>query len=617
MIPLLLLLFLSPAPAAELPGPALVEELRAIHPDAARHLAASIDAWTADPDRAEGLLSEAIRQAPGFAPLARVGCDLARERGHRSRAISWCRQAVRQAEDAANLHSLALALSTPAEGLEPTPSELAEAAELAVRATLLAPDDVVAARGLCEVALHADDGPRLQTCVTRLEALQPDALPTRYYAAHLSAAKGMLWAARRQLDEARAAGLSEALYDDAVGTFEARRSRGLVQAERTVGALALWMLAIGWMLGVAQLGRRQVERAVQERGEAPLEVEGAPAAVRVHRDVLRAVAATLGLGVVFLLAGLVVAGLGVLRLLATQPLPAWGLAGGVFFALVAICLLFLQLALRDPQAAAADRGFPIDLQSYPSLRRLLDTACEATGAEPVARVLLVPDCTLEVHPDASGLEQLVGQPDRLLWLGIGLLPSLSPQQLAARVTRELARDATEDGVLRLRRLIPAGLQARSTLPTAVSWNPWWVLARGLDRLWSATAAGYGAWADQEADRVAARAHGAPLVSSALRRTRHAEARWTARLDAVRDELLSNAPPESIYGGAGPTVELGPPPAALQRRIDALKALPQDKTEDPETGSSAWSVLRGRPGIEAEMTRLQRILLRTGTPRSTP
>ncbi len=589
-----------------------------------RHLSAGLDAWLDDPGRAEGLLGEAIAKAPGFLPLTRVSCELALERGRRSAAIHWCRKADRAGEDPETLRALALALATPAEGMEPTPDELAEAAELAVRAALLAPQDVVAAQSLCEVALYADDGPRLQTCVTQLQNLDPDGMPTRYYTAHFEAARGRLWTARRALEAAREDGLSPALYDDARRTLAARRTQGRGQAE-ALAKLALAWLALmlaAWSLALA--GRAAVRRGVAALVARPLdEADPWPAPVVRQRAVLRLLAILGGLSVVVALATVVGVGLGVVNQLVSQPLPAWEGAAIVACIVVLLYALFLQLALPQARAEAVDRGFPIDLMAYPALRQVLEKAQEATGARALERVLLVPDCTLAVVADGGGFEELFGQPDRHLWLGVGLLRRTTPASLTALLTRELARSAAEDSTARLRRLLPAGVEARRSLSLSGLWNPWWLGFGLATRAWIDVSEGCARFMDHRLDRLTARQGSGRSLADGLEALTRAEREWGARLDGSRAALLD---PEggvrNLYAAPLPKTLSSAPNPARADRITALRAGESGEETAPQGGSSAWVLLPGREGIEQEMTRLQRrrlreaVGLRTGPPRST-
>ena len=611
LLPLLALLLAGSAHAAGADYVGLVEELHAIHPDAARHLSAGLDAWSEDPARAEGLLSEAMTKAPGFAPLARVGCELALENGRRSRALHWCRQANIKGESPETMRTLALALATPVRGSEPTLDELAEAAELAVRSALLAPEDAVAAQSLCEVALYADDGPRLQTCVTQLHHLDPEGMPTRYYEAHLLAARGRLWAARRTLDAAQEAGLAPALYDDARRTFLARRAEGLAHAE------AMGILAVGWLalvlavVGLARAGRRAVARDAESMIERPLDKTDAwPASVQRHRDVLRLLAAVGGLSVLIALVIVVVAGLGVVRQLVSQPLPAPEAAAVVGCVVVLLYGLFLQLALPQARTPAVDRGFPVDLAAYPALSSVLERARAAADAAPLDRVLLVPDCTLAVRLDAGGLEQLVGSPERHLWIGVALLDRVAPAALAALLTRELARDAHEDAPARLRRLLPDGLEARRGLSTAATWNPWWLGAGLATRGWLSSTDAYARFADGRLDRLVARSSSPGALAEGLESIVRAEWAWAARLEGSTEALLdAEGGLRNLYAAPRSRATAPAPSLALAARIAALRAHEDSETTAPSQGSSSWAILPGREGIEQEMTRLQRRLLR--------
>lgn len=615
LFPLLLLSLLAgPARAAGEDHAGLVQELHALHPDAARHLAAGLEAWAEDPARAEGLLSEAMTKAPGFAPLSRIGCELALENGRRSRAVHWCRQAHTQGESPDTLRALALALATPGRGMEPTPDELEEAAELAVRAALLAPQDVLAALSLCEVALYADDGPRLQTCVSQLQTLDPESMSTRYYAAHLDAARGRLWAARRALDAARSAGLDDALYEDARRTFAARRAEGLATAEG-MGLLALgWLVLVLSVLGLAKAGRPDLRREIERLSGLPPEEDAPwPLSVRRHRGALRLLAGVGGSSVIVVLVVLVGAGLGLVRQLINQPLPEVEAAIAIAGAVVLLYVLFLQLALPQARRPAVDRGFPIDLTAYPALEALVDRAIAAADAAPLDRVLLVPDARLEVAGDGGGIEQLVGHPERHLWLGVGLLGTATPASLLALLVRELQRDALEDPTARLRRLLPAGIEARRGLSTAAGWNPWWRGAEAAVRAWQTASEAYGTYIGRRLDRLAARAGSPANLADGLEAAARAEAAWTLRLGRARADLLDPAAGvRNLYAAPAPRPQGGPLPAALSARIDALRAHEDRETTARTSAATAWSLLPGREGIEQEMTRLQRRLLQAAS-----
>ena len=134
------------------------------------------------------------------------------------------------------------------------------------------------------------------------------------------------------------------------------------------------------------------------------------------------------------------------RLLAplyAQPALRWSCFAIVYGVWLPLAGLYLAAALRGLTLAyLAPRGTRLAEADAPRLFRLLAELCRSLDIDPVARVIISADRILEVRALPS--RGLLGPAEATLIAGLPVLEELSPQQLRAQLTHELAHLATHE-----------------------------------------------------------------------------------------------------------------------------------------------------------------------------
>ncbi|MCP4867331.1 MAG: hypothetical protein GY898_01265 [Proteobacteria bacterium] len=607
MIVFLVWLTASGHSAAEVPREVLVKEMEAHQPEAAESLEGALEAG--DLEGAATGLEGLRKEAPRFTPAAELHCTVEFERGKRRSAIEACRAAFLQRGSVHNQRHLAMTLAVGPAVDPPTERELEEASALALEASLRSPDDPETQVDLCDIAMIAGDGQRLQQCAARLDVLVPDDPGTLYFGAYAAAFRGRLGEARELLDQARAAGLSDAVYAEAVAGLEARRPTLSVGLDNLVRAVVAWL---GLLFGLLVIGigvdRANGRRATRARSGGPV-----PSPVLGTRGVLRGVVLAgyaTGLGAAAGFFG--AAALGLRNALLAPEVP-WLLLGlGTAVVIPAALLVVRSVTVRFERAP--DPGFPLRLDSCPSLRAALMEAAARVGTQAPTNVWLVPDARMETQPERSSLRLLAGGGPPDLLIGVALLDGLR-----ARRFKALALALAEDpkSAVGFATAMQRALEGEAAaLAAAGRFSPVAWLASWLRSIFARTSAGAAALAHAAADRTASEAFGSAALARGLRRQALRSARFELRSEAIVKQLVRT-------GGALPNLYAftpESPPSSHQLAQAEAARLEGDRVrgvEDlevtveamPGDDADAWALLGDRDGLEVELTRWFRKQLR--------
>lgn len=643
------LLAASPIPAAAA-SPAIAEviaERDALVGKLARHdpqaVPLLLHAYAAleagDLPAASDRLAAVRKRAPRFSPTVRLRCEVELERGRHSKAVEVCRLALREEDNVRNQRRLALALTLPDPLDPPSDRDLAEAAEVALRASLRAPDDVGTQLDLCDVALAATDVRRLEQCTTRLGVLLPDAPATLFFSAWSASYAGRTREARGLLAQAHDAGLPDGLYEVTLAEIEAAQAPLADWIETIAQLLGTWLvvllLLLLWGEALSRASTSAAARLIAEpdRGEQVGRVGG------LTRGLYRGVLWALCVHWYVTAAGTAVAffwlGAKLLRWLLVVGAVNWLVLGLVVMILMYVAgALVRTLTVRVDHGS--DPGFPLRLDGYPTLLALLHEVAHKVGTEPVDRVFLVPGATFAVFERGPTFKQLGGKRQRCLIVGVALLDRLRVIELKAILAHEYGHfrgGDTSAGVLALavRRSMYEAAVCLAEANLARWYNPAWWFILGFHAGFVRVSRGASRLQEMLADREAALAYGSAAMARALRHVVRTGSRFHLMTDALLQEVIDECGAlRNLYAR-----EPKRPPTkwtldkaeqdALKRepdgwdthpqiadRIEWMEALSTSPPSMPGDEADAWALFGEREGVELEMTRRFRRELATTT-----
>jgi len=580
------------------------------------------------------------KRAPRFHQANRLRCEVEIQRGSRRKAVDLCRLALREEDTVRNQRSLALALATPDPLDPPGARDLAEAADVAMRASMRAPDDVGTQLDLCDVALQAGDARRLEQCTTRLDVLLPDAPSTLYFAAWSAAWSGRTRLARSRLSEALDAGLPQEIYDADLPLIEATQSPLASWVETSVELVAAWfgilLVLLLWGEGLSRASSAAATRILSEpdRGDDAGLIGGLTR--RLYRAVLWALCVHWYLTVLAVTVGFFWLGASLIRwILGFSVIRLWML-GLIITALTYVAGALVR-TLTARVDSSGDPGFALRVDGYPSLLALLHEVAAKVGTAPVDRVFLVPDTTFAVFERGSTLRQLGGARERCLVVGVALLDGLRVIELKSILAHEYGHfrgGDTSAGVLALavRRSMEEAAISLHEAGLARWYNPAWWFIVGFHAGFVRISPGASRLQEVLADRASASAYGSDARARSLRHSVRTAVRFHRMTDALVDEVVdARGSLRNLYRRKP---ERPPTKWTLEKaEQDALKREPDAWDTHPPTASriawmdamegggdsmpgdeaDSWALFGDRTGVEVEMTRLFRrnLALATG------
>ena len=228
-------------------------ELRETNPQAADLFVQANEARSnADLLNAELLFRQVLELEPGFNHATRRLCGIVLQRGRRNEALSFCRDAMQQAETRENRGALMDVLLTGYGGAGPPAADLQEA----LRHGLIMLNDPDAGLfdliSTCMAGEANDELPMLRECSQRLDTVAPHQGATHYYGWLVAMSNDDFAAAEDRLELASADGMDPDLYAELVQRTQAAkpdRSSTLIPIASIVGGFLLVGLVLYWLLG--------------------------------------------------------------------------------------------------------------------------------------------------------------------------------------------------------------------------------------------------------------------------------------------------------------------------------------------------------------------------------
>jgi Zn-dependent protease with chaperone function len=617
---------------------AIHRELQAKDPAAAKLFRQADDARLRGDHRTAAYLYKlVVERVPGFVHAIRRQAMEEVSLGQRRTGLKLLESAVSLDPSAENLAAFATALVQTNGEASPTDADLARAGDLARRACTLKPNDADILEECVHVAFARADREALDSYLTALARVEPDAMRTHYLSVLAAWERGEFDRALAALERARAAGLPASDYDTL---------RASITAARPLGPRVIRWLEIGlgsWIGGAALLfGTGLVLSAIAIRASTGLSgrIGGHPTARdvlirRVYRVVLFASCAYYYLSIPLLLAIVLVGGGGLLYgMLSVGHLPIRLILVVVIAIFVTVSAIVRSLFIRGSHD---DPGVRIHPDEHRRLWRLLADVAERVGTRPVDSVYLTPGTEVAVFERGGLWRQIAGRGERCLILGVGTLDGMSLGAFKAVIAHEYGhfsnRDTAGGGFALAVRRSAVSLAANLARGGAASWvNPAWLFVSGFYHLFLRISQGASRLQEVLADRWAATLYGAPAFESGLRHVIDRSVRFNAHVNqTVQDVVVRKLPLKNLYQYTPTTsvdaaeletlvrgaFEAEPSPYdSHPRPVDRFRwvhELDVQVEPEPEDESSVWSLFDDRTVLEERMTTVVRDALAGLTP----
>jgi len=600
------LLFASVAAAARDPKQeaAVDAEVAAVDPALVAKVHAANDAVDHGDDAAAvKAYAEVHERAPKVVAVTRrLGTAEARV-GKIAAAIAHCREALAEESSAENHAALAVALASGAKPLI-VPDDAKEAVAEAHAALAMAPNAGFSQTTACEVAAAVGDADMLDACSARLRQMDPNGQAAHFFTALSLGHRREIDDAERELDAARAAGLSARVYDETRVTLEHARPKPAPLATGATVAGVGWVILVFVLLVGGMLLSDASERA-----------PSAPVRALQRGALVLAVVLFPYTAILFSLALIAVVGFTAVAFL--------GMAHASMPVHVGFGLLALYVVIAASRALLAkvperDAGAPVDLGAERKLRKALDRVVAEIGTKPVTAVYARPDAGITVIERGGPFGHLFGRNELALVVGVGALDGMTRGQFCALVASELGKHRARgagggDLAIVERASIDALAERMEARGVATGANPaWWVVA--LHRAFF-TRISEGAVALQEtlADGWAAKAFGGEALARAIEHVATRGVEFDARArGSIRDAIDGDGPSDlyarpiegDVRGAVDDALE------AQSERIERIEALPATgKAEKEDDDKPAWSLFSDREALEAAMNERVRRELR--------
>jgi Zn-dependent protease with chaperone function len=606
----------------------ILAELAALRPEAVRVFEQANQARDrGDHREAAALYAQVHALAPRFDHALRrqAGSELAL--GNRPQAIALGRKALKASPTAINKAGLALTLSRETPSSRPSKTEQAEALRLAVEAAGADPDDYYVQATLAQVALLAEDAPRLRRAVERLRVLGPDEAATYEFETMLGVLDGRIDAALASLEKARRLGMPEDRYASVRDALLSARppTQRLASAAAWVGGVWLGGLLLLFIAGIA-LSRATLAAV----GEAPVEANGRASGTsgrlrRTYRAVLWLSCAYYYVSMPLLFVAVLLLGGGLIyAFFAIGRIPIKLVA---IIAILVLTTLWSMLKSLFVRGRDEDPGVRLALATHPRLRKVLHEVAARVGTAPVRSVFLTPGTDMAVMERGGVLRQLRGTAERCLILGVGVLDGLRVGPFKAVLAHEYGhfsnRDTAGGGfALAVRRSLLTLAQNLAQGGAAAWYNPVWLFLNLFHRVFLRVSQGASRLQEILADRWAAFTYGAAAFDQGLRHVIERAVRFDAHAGATLKEVVVakqpllnlythrpvDAPDESAIqqavqqamNAAPSPYDSHPAPADRLRWVKAVAAGSQ-APPSPEDDAEVWGLFEGRERIEQRLT----------------
>jgi Zn-dependent protease with chaperone function len=593
------------------------QELRAMAPSA-------VAIWQrANAAREAGRHPEAVQlyeevwgQAPNFVHALRRMAHEEQLLGKEAEAQQHMREALKADRSSQNLVGMASLLLWKHDAV---PADYAEAAQLAVEAEALDPNELFSVQILAEAAARTGDQELLRRATTRLEALDPKSYETDFFRQIVQANDGEWSAARASLDRALAHGMPKEAYAAAVKTLEAAQPWYVRWGYPALRIVGVWFVVFALLLVAGVILSRVAMRAAQEppaeRAGNATGLSGRVRAIYAAVMTLSCVFYYVSIPIVILL--LLAAGGGVIYgfvALGHIPVKLIGLVAVVVIVSVVAMLKSLFIRVRE-----VEPGMKLDLAAEPRLRQLLDDVAAQIGTRAVDNVYMMPGTEVAV------MERGKRHRERCLLLGVAALEGFRMLPFKAVLAHEYGHFSNRDTAggafaLSVRRSLGATAVAIARGGAASWYNPAWLFVYGFNRVFLRISEGASRLQEILADRWAVFAFGAAAFEEGLRHVIERSVRFDAHVGATLKEVIDRSLPlanlytytpaarttedfaahvEERVNATGSVYDSHPPAA---QRFALAHALPKlDRIAAHDDDSPAWTLFANPEALQFRMT----------------
>ncbi len=583
--------------AAAPTSPADIAKENAIRADVERAGSAAVAAFDeGNAARAAHRLDEALaayRRASERAPSVdhphRRACNVLAQLGRNDEAIVECETALKL-DPTSVLDRASLA------GVLVKRGDHERALALVNEAIALRPNDISTRALSCTILVETKHEAEATECIERLYDIDPKSVVTNYLGALNAVARGGLSGAKQRLEVARAAGLDDKLYREALDLIaQVERDRaegpsgglsGAVFLWIALGVFAPWLVLMGILLVAGRMGRRG----------------------------LVWLGTYLYLSIPIVLVTGALGGIGaILVLFSTNRIPIVITAVIGFVVIGGIVTMVRRLTTRFEPAPL---GQHVDIETQPRLWALLDEVAEAAGGDDVDAVYLAPGAELAIIERSSLWAALRHrQPECCLVIGIGLFDGMTQLQLRSLLAHEYGHSAGGQIVFGVRRAVVDQCNGLGRAGL-VALDPVWWLLRAFHRIFVGASASAASRQEQLADRSAVETYGTPAFVGAQRHVATCAARFPLAITAAVDGAVkAGAPLPDLYQPPVVVSEAALAKAVLAKltevpkdshpsahdRIAAAELLAVTRDGRPEDDEPVWALFDDRVALERAMT----------------
>ena len=601
---------------------AIYDRLAAVNADAVNLFRDATEALdSGDMVTAETKFTTVLDLAPDFPDVLRRLSYVENSLGNSQEAVSLARRAYAIDDGPDNQAALAAALIAVS---DTNPEVATEALQLARSSVAQQPDEAYANLVLLYAGVLSGDQAAVRQGAEALGRLMPEAAISHYWMGLLAADDGQWERAEAELLHARDLGWPADQVQQALDRDIS--TQALIQ--RVLRSILI--IGLGWVLGMAILFMfatilsRLTLAAINET-QTTASLSPGPRE-RSIRSIYRAV---IVLSVIYYYLSLPVLILVVL-----------GLAGGIIYLFymagsipirIAAVVVFIGFAtlvaiVRSvfSRTKQADPGRPLLPEDAPDLWAVTREVAAKVGTSPISAIFVVPGTEIGVLEHGSMLQQLRGEGQRRLILGLGALDGMNQAQFKAILAHEYGhfsnRDTAGGGLALQVRLSMLNLVRHLALSGQARWfNPAWIFLNVFNRVFLRMTLGASRLQEVLADRYAALAYGARNFAEALthivRRSILFDMQVSHEINQILSEpramhnlyTLPDLEDESKFETAFEEVLQRPTSAydshpALKDRIRWTEQI-QSAVSQEGNDCQAWALIPDAESLQAEMTQI--------------
>ena len=382
------------------------------------------------------LYEEVVKQAPGFSPGFRhLGVSLARL-GQMDQAIVQLEKAVKIERTPLNLITLARVLAFPAPGRMGTEAQQEAAFSLAKEASeqYRASDNPIYSVTTAELALALGKATEFRQATETLLQKYPDLMMTHYFhAVQLGIDKN--WSgATAEIKKAEQMGLPAPAVQRFLDKVAAARKTPWRWARYTLLLVGAWACGLLLLFLLGKLFSRLTLRFI-ERADPNLPASGAETAMRRHyRRLIAAAGSYYYVSIPFVIfLVLAIAGSLIYEFVSSGHIPIKIVAVLAFGAIVTVFQMIRSLFIR---VKAEEPGRSLGTEEAPGLWKLTRDVAENLGTRPLDEIRITPGTEMGVFERGSYRERRHDQGQRVLVMGLGLVPGFGQTPFSAVLAHE-------------------------------------------------------------------------------------------------------------------------------------------------------------------------------------